>query len=171
MKMVVSRMAHRTYGTSMLAGLRVRRLLFMNCQNASISATLSTDSRTTSASLFALKAFLACRRASSSTKKDFRFSLALVDIAASASHDPFDRHTLFFDAAYLSILSTSRPTVDATVVVFREPQHVGSHHPLSQKDSVAVHLEETGPEDTHPPFACGSSDRDCAAARQMARPG
>jgi len=53
-----------------LPGLRVRRLLFMICQNASISAILSTDSRMTSASFFALKALLACRRASSSTKKD-----------------------------------------------------------------------------------------------------
>ncbi len=134
-----------------LPGLRARRLLFMNCQNASISATLSTDSRMTSASLLALKALLACRRASSSTKKDFRFSLALVDIAASASHDPFDRHTLFFDEAYLSMLSFSRPTVDATVVLSQERQRIGSHSPLSRKDSLAGHLEVTAPEDTHPP--------------------
>ncbi|MEK7204945.1 MAG: hypothetical protein AAB254_05490, partial [candidate division NC10 bacterium] len=61
----------------MLPGLRVPRLFFMNCQYASISAIRSTDSRTTSASVFTPKAFLARWRARSFTKKDLRFSLAL----------------------------------------------------------------------------------------------
>ncbi len=57
----------------------------MSCQNASISATRSTEIRITSASVRAPRALLARRIASSSTKKDFLLSFSGLVMAATRS--------------------------------------------------------------------------------------
>ena len=64
----------RLYGASILPGLRLLRLLVMNRQNASISATWSSERRTASASDRTPSALLARCRARGSTKNAFRVS-------------------------------------------------------------------------------------------------
>src|SRR5947208_15198824 len=72
-------MAQRTfrtclYGASRLPGLRLLRVLAMNRQNASISATWSRDSLTASASDRTPSALLARLTARGSPNKAFRMS-------------------------------------------------------------------------------------------------
>jgi hypothetical protein len=64
----------RLYGASILPGLRLLRLLAMNRQNASISATWSSERRTASASDRTPGALLGRCRARGSTKNAFRVS-------------------------------------------------------------------------------------------------
>jgi hypothetical protein len=93
----------RFYGASILPGLRLLRLLAMNRQNASISATWSSERRTASASDRTPSALLARCRARGSTKNAFRVSARDLRIVVlhrdSNMHTSCrDRHTERFDS-------------------------------------------------------------------------